>query len=103
MTFKLNFEMNKSLSTFKDQLNHIIKSEIDKPYIKTEWKNNVLQIVVDKMGKSEIRIKFTDINEDICRIEEESRNISMMHKPFVGEVEKIVSNIFVNKLGAKNV
>jgi hypothetical protein len=52
------------------------------------------------MGTSEIKMSLQD-NGKGTKIQETKRNIAMMHKPFIGDVERMVVEIFENKLGAK--
>ncbi|MES2613804.1 MAG: hypothetical protein V4591_00140 [Bdellovibrionota bacterium] len=88
-----------SVDEVKVKLTSILATEIKKAYVKTSWNSNELIIRIEKMGTSEIKIQLKDQNNK-CSIQESKRSISMMHKPFIGEVEKIVDDLLVNKLGA---
>jgi hypothetical protein len=102
MSQSLKYSIDESVAAVKSKLNEILVNDIKKPYIKTSWNNNELIIQIEKMGSSEIRIQLTEVNGK-CTIQESKRAISFMHKPFVGEVEKTVHDIFTNKLGARKV
>ncbi len=84
----------------KTKLTDVLAKEIKKSYVKTSWNNLDLAIKIEKMGTSEIHIQLKDEN-GICTIKESKRNIAMMHKAFIGEVEKMVDDLLVHKLGAK--
>lgn len=84
----------------KLKLIDILAQEIKKPYVKTNWNNHELSICIEKMGTSEIKIQLKE-QEGKCTIQEAKRSIAFMHKAFIGEVEKIVDNILINRLGAK--
>jgi hypothetical protein len=92
--------VDKDVATTKEQLTNTIKAEIKKDYVKTSWNGNELSIKIEKMGTSEIKMSLQD-NGKGTKIQETKRNIAMMHKPFIGDVERMVVEIFENKLGAK--
>ncbi|WP_186646469.1 hypothetical protein [Fluviispira vulneris] len=96
----INYVINKGIAAVKNELIDILAREIKKDYVHTSWDNNDLIIEIKKMGSSKINIAFKEIGNEV-RINEVKRNIAMMHKPFTAEVEKMVDDILVNKLGAK--
>ena len=100
MSQVLNFVIEKKAEAVKSELTAILAKEIQKPYVKITWENFVMTIKIEKMGTSEIKLTILE-NQGACTISESKRNIAMMHKPFVGEVEKMVDDIMLKKLGAK--
>ncbi|RDB35455.1 hypothetical protein [Spirobacillus cienkowskii] len=96
----ISYVISKELASVKSELTSLIASEIKKDYVKTSWNKDELVIKIEKMGTSEICIALKDNNGKV-HICEVRRKIAMMHKPFAGEVEKLVENILGNKLGAQ--
>lgn len=96
----INYVIKKEIDSVKSELSQLIAKEIKKDYVKTFWNNNELIIKIEKMGTSEfcIELKNENGNVSICEVR---RKIAMMHKPFAGEVEKLVDDILSNKLGAQ--
>lgn len=96
----INYLIAKDLDKVKSELTGLIASEIKKDYVKTSWNNNELIIKIEKMGTSEICIELKNDSGKV-RICEVRRKIAFTHKPFAGEVEKMVADILGNKLGAQ--
>ncbi|WGL61496.1 hypothetical protein QEJ31_07820 [Pigmentibacter sp. JX0631] len=96
----IKYVINRDLDQVKSELTKLIASEIKKDYVKTSWENNQLIIKIEKMGSSVICIALKNENGKV-HICEESRKIAFTHKPFAGEVEKMVADILGNKLGAQ--
>lgn len=96
----ISYVIKKEIESVKTELTAIIAKAIKKDYVQTSWNNNELIIKIKKVATSEICIELKDDNGNV-HICEVKRKIAMMHKPFVGEVEKIVDDILGNKLGAK--
>lgn len=96
----MKYNVEKNLDTTKTQLIGILSKEIKKPYITTSWNNYELTIKIEKAGTSEIKFMLKGQGEN-STIEETKRSIAFMHKPFIGEVEKTVNDLLVNKLGAR--
>ncbi len=96
----ISYVIKKELASVKTELTGLIAKEIKKDYVKTSWNNNELIIKIEKMGTSEICIELKNDNGSVS-ICEVRRKIAMMHKPFAGEVEKMVDDILGNKLGAQ--
>ncbi len=94
------YSIEGSAEAIKSKLTDILAREIKKPYVKTSWNQHELLIRIEKMGSSEIKIQLAEANGN-CTIQEAKRSIAMMHKAFIGEVEKIVDDLLTNKLGAK--
>ncbi len=63
------------------------------------WEKDELCVRIDKAGKSEFRMRLKTDGSKI-KIEETKRDISFMHKPFVGKVESFVEQV-MNTVGAK--
>lgn len=102
MSNHIKYEVTGDVETIKSKLSSILSSEIKKPYVKTSWSEHELIIRIEKMGTSEIKILLKEQNGK-CLIQESKRSISMMHKPFISEVERIVDDLLLNKLGASKV
>jgi hypothetical protein len=96
----INYVINKEIESVKSELTGLIAKEIKKDYLKTSWNNNELIIKIEKMGTSEICIELKNDNGKV-QICEVRRKIAFTHKPFAGEVEKMVADILGNKLGAQ--
>lgn len=94
------YEIEKSLDAVKSDLNRVMAEEIKKSYVKTAWNENELSIKIEKGGTSEIRIGLTEKDGKVV-VSELKRNISFLHKPFIGEVEKMIDHILSHKLGAR--
>ena len=99
---KIQYCITSNLDDTKNKLSEIIRHEFKKDYIKTSWNNHELCIRIEKVGASEIKIALTQEGDSVF-LKESSRNISMMHKPFVSEVERRVHLVMEEKLGAKKV
>lgn len=97
---QINYIIEKDKDIVKKELTEILKREIKKDYVKTDWDKFNLKIKIEKMGSSEIIVALEESNNCV-KICEKKRNIAMMHKPFISEVEKIVENIMLAHLGAK--
>jgi hypothetical protein len=95
-----SYILDKDIVFTKENLSSIISTEIKKDYVKTSWKENELSIKIEKMGTSEIKMQLQPQGNS-TKIVEVKRNISMMHKPFIGDVERIVCHLLENKLGAR--
>jgi hypothetical protein len=102
MATKFKYTVEGQIEQIKSRLGEILTKEINKPYVKTSWKDKELIIKIEKAGTSEINILLSEQGNN-CLIEESKRSIAFMHKPFIGEVESIVDNLLTNKLGAKRV
>ena len=100
MSHSFKYRVEGSAETVKSKLADILTREIKKPYVKTSWNNYELVIRIEKMGSSEIKIQVVELDGN-CTIQESKRSIAFMHKAFIGEVEKIVDDLLVNKLGAR--
>ena len=100
MSNSFKYITDENINSVKTRLLDILKTEIKKSYVKTSWNQNELVIRIEKMGTSEIKIQLSE-NDSKCLIQESKRNVAMMHKPFISEVEKIVDDLLLNKLGAK--
>ena len=100
MSNSFKYITDEKIDSVKTRLLDILKTEIKKSYVKTSWNQNELVIRIEKMGTSEIKIQLSE-NDSKCLIQESKRNVAMMHKPFISEVEKIVDDLLLNKLGAK--
>lgn len=96
----MRYIVTKGISAVKNELTSILANEIKKEYVKTSWNNYQLVIEIKKMGLSKIFIALNE-NGDKVQIDEIKREIAFVHKPFATEVEKMVEDIMVNKLGAK--
>ena len=96
----ISYVIKKEINSVKSELTNIIAKEIKKDWVKTSWNNNELIIKIEKAGTSEICIELKTDSDNV-RICEVRRKIAMMHKPFAGEVEKMVDDILGNKLGAQ--
>jgi len=94
-----HYTIAKDLSTVKKELVSIMASEIKKDYVKPQWDGDNLIIKIEKMGSSEIRFALYQEGNNV-HIQEKKRNISFLHKPFVGDVERTVQHILGTKLGA---
>jgi len=98
----IQYAVEKTLQDVKADLAKIIASEIKKDYVKTSWDENQLCIKIDKGGSSEIRIGLQEKDGKVL-ISELKRSIAFLHKPFIGEVEKMIDHILGQKLGARKV
>lgn len=99
---KIHYCANDNLENTKNKLNTILENEFKKDYIKTFWENDELCIRIEKMGTSEIKIHLAQDGDQV-HLKESKRNISMMHKPFVAEVERRVQVVMEDRLGATQV
>lgn len=94
--------VGKDPDTVKQELTSLLTQEIKKDYIKSSWSGNALSIKIEKAGSSELCFLVdkkdgkTAITEDKAK-----RKISFMHKPFIGEVERVIDDLLCRKLGAQ--
>ena len=100
---KCYYTTPKDFVTLKSELEDILKNDIKKSYITQVWNEKELLLKIEKVGTSKIYFEFTETNDKSTTIKEKKREIAMMHKPFASEVEKMVEQILVDKMGAKRV
>lgn len=98
----IQYSIEKTIDAVKSELSKVIANEIKKDYVKTSWDQNELCIKIEKGGTSEIRIGLKEKDGKVL-ISEVKRNIAFLHKPFIGEVEKMIDHILDQKLGARKV
>lgn len=94
--------VSKDPETVKQELTALLNQEIKKDYIKSTWSGNFLLIKIEKAGTSELCLSIDRKDGKTTIMEDKSkRKISFMHKPFIGEVEKVIDDLLCRKLGAQ--
>jgi len=94
-----HYTIAKDLASVKKELASIMTQEIKKDYVKPQWDGDNLVIKIEKMGSSEIRFALYEQGGSV-HIQEKKRSISLLHKAFVGDVERAIQHLLGNKLGA---
>lgn len=82
----------------KQKIDQTLNSKLPS-FAKVSWNASELCVTLDKGGKSEFKINVKSQGSDVL-IEEAKRNVSFLHKPFVGKVEEIIERM-MGDLGAK--
>lgn len=84
-----------------------IKTQIDErlskitipSFAQVVWKGEELSVLIDKGGKSEFKLGFSETNGDVV-ISEKKRDVAFFHKPFVGRVEELLQKV-MSEAGAQ--
>lgn len=90
----------KSVDQVKKDIDSFISKTTVPQFVSVGWDGNDLCVRVEKGGKSEFRIAVKPAGQDV-QIVETKRDISFLHKPFVGKVEGVVAQIMSDAGAAK--
>lgn len=82
----------KNIENVKTDIDSSLKKMSLPSFANVCWEGNELCVRIEKGGKSEFRLGVNPAGTDV-KITETKRNISFLHKPFVGRVESVVEQI----------
>lgn len=81
-----------TLENVKSAINTSLQNMSLPSFATVAWEGNELIVRIDKGGKSEFRLGVKPSGDSVT-ITETKRDLSFLHKPFVGKVETVVSQI----------
>ena len=87
----------KSQSETKSLLEKELAAAAVPSFASISWEGNTLKVNISKAGKSQFTMALEQ-NSSGTVIREVDRSVALMHKPFVGAVEKFVANV-MEKIG----
>lgn len=82
----------KSVENVKGEISTALKNMNLPSFANVGWEGDELCVRIEKGGKSEFRLALKPQGEAV-KITETKRDISFLHKPFVGKVESVVSEL----------
>jgi hypothetical protein len=83
---------NNDLNSIRAQIDERLKETHIPAFITVSWKNDELSVVVNHGGTSEFRLALL-ASPNGLRIHETKRDIALLHRAFVGRVEKMIDKV----------
>lgn len=100
MADNLCYVFDSDINSVKKEISRFLSEDLKKSYIKTQWSGDLFSIKIEKAGTSELSFLVEDKDNKVSITEDRSkRKVALMHKPFIGEVEKIIHELLSNKMG----
>lgn len=95
---QLNFKLkNYNKDSFKQMIEKMIVDNKVSDYLKLNWKDNSLTIIIDKGGTSKLFFELIENESNLLIQEDNYREVAFFHKPFIKTVEgKLIE--FINQL-----
>ena len=90
----------KSLSDVKTQVDAALSAN-PSTSATFKWAGDTLQVLIEKGGKSEFHLGFTESAGNVT-VQEVKRKVALLHKPFAGKVEDKVTELLQGLGGSKS-
>jgi predicted TIM-barrel fold metal-dependent hydrolase len=83
---------NNDIDSMRAHIDERLKQTHIPAFIVVSWKNDELSVIINHGGKSEFRLALS-VSPNGLRIHETKRDIALLHRAFVGKVEKMIDKV----------